>query len=346
MAQQDEKTVVGVFDDYAAAREAVRQLEAEGVSRDAISIESNFKTGAAGYGAGETAERQEGGIAGFFHRLFGGGEEQNRGDYEEALRRGSAIVAVSAEGDNLDRIANIMNDAGAVDIDHRASYYRQTGYAASGQSAPAYTSEEAASDRERFRAQGGGQASVPVIEEELQVGKRAVQRGGVRVYSRVVDRPVEEQISLREEHVRVERRPVDRPVESADLARLRDQTIEVTETAEEPVVSKRARVREEVVIGKEATERTETIRDNVRSTEVRVDPIGGGGSASSAGGSASSPGYDYGYRAAGDPRYSGRAWDDVENDLRVNYTRDNPTSRWDQVKDEIRRGWQKVAGQR
>jgi uncharacterized protein (TIGR02271 family) len=355
MADQNERTVVGVFDDYATAQEAARQLENSGIPRAAINVESNLKTGAAGYGGAETTdERHEGGITGFFKRLFSTDDEKDSSGYQEALRRGSAIVAVTATASEVDRIAEIMNNLGAADIDRRAEYYKQTGYTGQGESESAYTAEEAARDRERFRSQQGN--TVPVIEEELQVGKRAVQRGGVRIYSRVVDQPVEEKIRLREEHVRVERRPADRPVEPGDLSRLRDQTIEVTETVEEPVVSKRARVREEVVVGKETTERTETIRDNVRRTEVRVDPIQGGadvnaartatGTAGTAGTAdeTGNAGYAYGSRMAGDPRYAGRSWDDVENDLRVDYMRNNPTSRWDDVKANIRRGWDKVTG--
>jgi uncharacterized protein (TIGR02271 family) len=245
-------------------------------------------------------EHHEGGIRGFFHRLFGGDEDEH-GHYQEALRRGNSIVAVTAEPDQIDRIARIMNDMGAVDIDRRADYYRQTGYTGYDENSPAYTSKEARADRDRFRNQAANTA-IPVIEEELQVGKRAVQRGGVRVYSHVVDQPVEEQVNLRQERVRVERRPANRPVESGDLSRLKDQTIEVTEMAEEPVVNKRAVVREEVVVGKETIERTETIRDNVRRTEVRVDPIAGS-DARTATESDTAPGYAYGSRMAGDPRF-------------------------------------------
>jgi len=67
---------------------------------------------------------------------------------------------------------------------------------------------------------------------------------------------------------------VNREVNPSELNALRDQTLEVTETAEEAVVNKRARVVEEVVVGKESTNRTETIRDNVRHTEVEVESLG------------------------------------------------------------------------
>jgi len=342
--EQEQKTVVGVFDDYATAQQAARELENDGIPRAQIQVESNMKTGAAGYGGGEMEEHHEGGITGFFHRLFGGGEDEERGHYQESLRRGNSIVAVTAEPGQVDRVAQIMNDLGAVDIDRRANYYRQTGYTGYEESSPSLSSDEARVDREKFRSEAG-KTSVPIIEEELQVGKRAVQRGGVRVYSHVVDQPVEQQINLREERVRVERRPANRPVEGGDLSRLRDQTLEVTETVEEPVVSKRATVREEVVVGKDTTERTETIRDNVRRTEVRVDPIAGSG-AGAAMESETNPGYTYGSRMAGDPRFTGRSWDEAENDIRVDYMRNNPTSRWDEAKAEIRRGWEKVTGRR
>jgi hypothetical protein len=54
-----------------------------------------------------------------------------------------------------------------------------------------------------------GQA-IPVVREELKVGKRAMLKGGVRVYSRVVEEPVQETLRLREEQVRVDGTPVNR----------------------------------------------------------------------------------------------------------------------------------------
>jgi len=108
------------------------------------------------------------------------------------------------------------------------------------------------------------------VEEEVQVGKRAVERD-VRVHTTVTEKPVEEQVHLREEHVTVERRPADRPASGADQAVFKEGVIEITETVEEPVVAKQARVVEEVVIHKEATDHVETIRDTVRRTDVEVE---------------------------------------------------------------------------
>jgi stress response protein YsnF len=86
----------------------------------------------------------------------------------------------------------------------------------------------------------------------------------------VVETPVEEQVTLREERVVVERRPADRALSDADQA-FQERTIEAEERGEEAVVSKEVRVREELVIRKETEEHTETVSDTVRQTEVSVE---------------------------------------------------------------------------
>ncbi|MDR5776559.1 MULTISPECIES: DUF2382 domain-containing protein, partial [unclassified Caballeronia] len=93
-----------------------------------------------------------------------------------------------------------------------------------------------------------------------------------RVYSRLTETPVSESVSLHEEHASIERRAVDRPATAADL---KEGFVEIKETAEQPVVAKTARVVEEVVVGKEASNRTETVNDTVRGTEVEVERTAG-----------------------------------------------------------------------
>jgi stress response protein YsnF len=90
------------------------------------------------------------------------------------------------------------------------------------------------------------------------------------VRSYVVETPVNEQVNLREERVHVERRPVDRPVGAADNL-FRERTIEAEERSEEAVVAKDARVKEELVVKKDVGQRTETVSDTVRHTEVEID---------------------------------------------------------------------------
>jgi uncharacterized protein (TIGR02271 family) len=180
-----------------------------------------------------------------------------------------------------------------------------------------------------------GEVRIPVVEEEIQVGTRHVERGGVQVYSRVTERPVEQEVRLRDEHVTVERRPVDRPATEHDLAAFREGTIEVPETHEQPVVTKEARVVEEVVIEKDVRERRETVRDTVRRTEVDVEPLGQESAPRTRDVSAYepefrshyetafaqrgspydrwAPAYRYGYDVATDPRYRDCDWAAVED---------------------------------
>lgn len=110
--------------------------------------------------------------------------------------------------------------------------------------------------------------TIPVVEEELQVGKKEVETGGVRLRSRIVEKDVSENINLREEKVNIERNPVDRPASEYDL---KEENIEVIEHAEIPVISKEARVVEEIKLNKEVTERDETVSDTVRKTEVAIE---------------------------------------------------------------------------
>jgi len=115
----------------------------------------------------------------------------------------------------------------------------------------------------------GREDVIPLSEEELAVGKRRINRGTTRVRRYVVETPVEEAVSLRDETVSVDRRPVSGERTVGDDA-FTDKVVEVSESSEEAVVSKTAHVREEVVINKQADERTETVRDTVRREDVEI----------------------------------------------------------------------------
>jgi len=121
----------------------------------------------------------------------------------------------------------------------------------------------------------GEEVAVPIVEEELRVGKRDVERGGVRVETSVEERPVEEQVTVRDETVRVDRRPASGATTAADVNAFEEGTFEVRETDEEVVADKQARVVEEVVISKDVEDRTETVNDTVRRTDVDVNEVGG-----------------------------------------------------------------------
>lgn len=138
------------------------------------------------------------------------------------------------------------------------------------------TSTAVPGDAQRTRAPtdatpAGQDETIKIIEERLQVGKREVVKGAVRVRSYIVERPVEQQVRLHQECVEVERHPVDRPVNTADDTLFRERVVEARATSEEAIIGKEARVVEEVSLHKEATDRTETVRDTVRKTEVEIE---------------------------------------------------------------------------
>ncbi len=121
---------------------------------------------------------------------------------------------------------------------------------------------------------------IPMVEEELRIGKREVLRGGARVHSFTVEVPVQEQVELLEEEIRLERRPVGRRVTDEELAEgglLQERVFEVTEMREEAVVSKEAFVREELVVTKNVEHRLQEINETVRRTEVETERFGADG---------------------------------------------------------------------
>jgi uncharacterized protein (TIGR02271 family) len=222
--------------------------------------------------------------------------DEDRHTYAEGLRRGGYLVSVSATDAEYERALDILDDEGTIDIDERADSWRAEGWSGSSTSdalsgatanltsgSAAHTTGSTMSDASLSGSAGlrGTSADtsrtsserdqvIPVAEERLQVGKRDVSHGRVRVRSYVVETPVSEQVSLRQEHVEVERRPVDRATTSAEDA-FQERTIEMDERSEEAVVSKEARVKEELVVKKDVEQRTKTVSDTVRSTEVNVE---------------------------------------------------------------------------
>jgi len=131
-------------------------------------------------------------------------------------------------------------------------------------------------NQERFygsRSTAGQREILPVMEEHLNIEAKEVMTGGERITTRMTDTPVHESIQLKEEKVFVERKPTDKPAAETDFQTFQEGTIELSEHKEVPVVSKQARVVEEVKIFKTVTEKDKVISDTVRHTEVDTEPI-------------------------------------------------------------------------
>jgi stress response protein YsnF len=244
------KTVIGIFENTSDAYEAAEKLVNSGFSNSEIDIAENEN-----YDRATTDDnyKEEDSISRFFNNLF---DNNDRSEYySEVTRRSGCLVTVHAQSDEEAlRAARILDDFGAVDVDERAAEY---GYNIDYQNETRDTSDQT--------------RSIPVIEEELHVGKRDVETGRVKIRSRIINKPVEETLRLRRERVTVERKSVNRPATEKDMKNFREGERELTERSEQPVVNKEARVVEEVKLKKEVDEREETIRENVRKTEVDIE---------------------------------------------------------------------------
>ena len=243
------ETLVAVFDTAARADAAARELESSGVPAGCIKRYTKQSTLEPGdVAVGHTKHRS------FWSRLLGEeAPEQHYTAYDNALERGGEVLTVITDQRDADRVVSIVENHAPIGLEEEAGAGVTAGAAAG--SAPVKTE---------------GEQVVPLAEERLDVGKRTVERGTTRLRRYVVERPVEEQIRLRDETVSVERRPVSGSASVAPDA-FTEKTVEVTETREEPVVEKVARVVEEVAVGKKANERVETVRDTVRREEVDVE---------------------------------------------------------------------------
>jgi uncharacterized protein (TIGR02271 family) len=242
-----------------------------------------------GAGVGAAAGGLIGGLVGM------GVPDEDAELYEEGVHRGGTLVTLQTEDALADRAAEALQRHHAVDIDKKAAEWQASGWrsrydrsstagtaardtaaniagvTSAAANTPTGSTARAQQNTQQNVRSDAREAKIPVVEEQLQVGKRQVQGGHVRVYTRATERPVQEDVTLRRETVHVDRRPTDRPATDADLQAFKDGAIEMTESREEAVVNKQARVTGEVVVRKDVDEKKETVRDTVRKTDVQVD---------------------------------------------------------------------------
>lgn len=357
------KLVISLFDDYKIAEQVVEDLVNNGFLDNDIHV-----TGHSAKGKYSTD---------YDHQKLGNhlGDEgvphEEAGYYAEGVRRGSTLITVSAADEWADKAADIMRRYEVVDIDSRVDAWRNEGWTGYDSEATAYTTDQMDKERESYGAQktatrtmDEAEVKIPVTEESLKVGKRAVRSGGVRIHTHVVEKPVTETVALREEHVSVERRPVNRPVSDSELTgAFKEEVIETEEYREETVVSKEAHVVEEVVVGKHATQHEETVRDTVRRTDVEVEQIGAGNSIASTNNAVNYDddfrthfqthygdhgdnfdnhykAYQYGHGLNHDSRYQNKDWSAIESMIQNDWEGENPNT-WSSYRDSVQYGWNK-----
>jgi stress response protein YsnF len=263
------RSVSAMFDTRGDAQNAVDRLLDVGITSGQIRMVEGATD------AGMVGEER---VKGFWESL---GDmflpDDDRYTYSEGLSRGGYLVTVTDLAPaHYDTVLDILDDEGTVNLDEREESWRSEGwggyesspYAAGGSVVGGIADQQ--SDRYADRTVDHDEDSIPVVEEQLAIGKRDTSHGRVRVRAYTVEEPVSKTVHLRDERVELERRPVDRAAGIGDAA-FQDRTIEAEEHTEEAVVSKEARVVEEIGLRRVSDSREETVTDTVRHTEVEVD---------------------------------------------------------------------------
>jgi uncharacterized protein (TIGR02271 family) len=256
-----DETIAVIYDNTAHVDTAIADLKAAGIPEGAITRHADRASTSTTSAVAPMHEK------GFWSRLFGGEPDHDTTVYDRSMAAGSTILSVRTPAVHVAKVMEILERHDPVDIDERAMSYGLIETTSTRQPVAMPTPDTAAESGPVSDAE----ETVQLAEESLAVGKRVMNRGGTRIRRFVVETPVEQSVSLRDEKVMLERRPVsdDRPVTDS----FADKTIEMTESSEQAVVSKTARVYEEVGLRKEATDRVETIHDTVRKDEVEVEQI-------------------------------------------------------------------------
>jgi len=255
------KTIVAIYNNKEQAQNAKEQLLKEGFAGSDIDV-------SAGRSNAENTYEEESGISRFFKNLFGDSDDRSE-RYSRVAAQGYVVTVYTHSNEDAQRASNLLDQYGAIDVDE--SYDKQLTdsdrYDRKSNKSYNTTNDNLVDDV------NDSNRVIPVIEEDISIGKREVTTGGVRLRSRIIEKPVEENLRLREERIHIERNQVDRPATEADLNNFRNTTVEVTSNAEIPEIQKTSRVVEEVSLEKEVSHRDEIVRDKVRKTQVDVEDI-------------------------------------------------------------------------
>ncbi|TXD35175.1 DUF2382 domain-containing protein [Lujinxingia vulgaris] len=371
-------SVIALYENVDQAKSTVKELKNADISRSNIDFIKNADEDHQGFFKGlfSDADSDQAEAKKSLKKLQKIGIQREEAErYAAGVRDGCSLIIVhSDDSRKIERARQIMNRYALSDVDDRYGSGRSSTLEESQAGATSSASSSAGSSS----GVGAGAATgsevgltnagpsgkkLQAAEEELKVGKREVETGGVRASTRVKETPVEENINLREEKVDVQRRKVDRAVDSGDHI-FEEESVEFTERHEEPVVSKETHVTEEVVINQEVEEHTETIRETVRSQEIDIEELSARGNTGRyaqfkgdfdrhyttnyAGSGHSKEEYELGYRygmaLAEHGNHRNRKWDDVEAHARKGWeTRNKGT--WNDFRDSIRYGWDRIRGE-
>ncbi|RYG23785.1 DUF1269 domain-containing protein, partial [bacterium] len=128
----------------------------------------------AGLLTGAAAGAATGGILGGLIGL--GIPKEHAETYAEGVRRGGTLVTVTTDESEVQRVKDLLDRDGAVDIEQRGGYYRQQGFTSYDHNARPYTADEYAAERDKLRAYAS--------DETLSTGVgTAASSGRIRTYA-------------------------------------------------------------------------------------------------------------------------------------------------------------------
>jgi stress response protein YsnF len=251
--------VVAVYSSRDNAEQAYRAVLGSGVPEDHVRLSNQERSVASADGTGA---KSDGGS--IWDWLFGSDvPEDDRRLYQGHMAKGGTALSVLVDAPlmaDLDRVEGLLQQYNPVEM-HEENVAGSTAESAGSGTAMGQAG---------YAAQGAEREQViPLPEEELKVGKRATETvKHIRTY--VVEEPVQKDVQLRDERTVIEKRPAT----GAATGQPMEREYEVRERHEEPVVQKDVRAGEELVVRKEAAERTERVADTVKKTKADVDKTG------------------------------------------------------------------------
>jgi uncharacterized protein (TIGR02271 family) len=264
------ETLVAAYDTNEHAMSAVNALKAGGFHPDDISVFNDARLAVVGKSG--TAPKP----AGLWSRLFGGDINKYEATvYGNTVNEGGTVVSVRVPEDQVAHASGILDLHRPIDIHDRAVTTGLAPVAHVESAAKAIAAKPLAADQSTAVTPKLAEIhpdTLRLAEEQLQVGKKMVQTGKTRVRRFTTERDVAQDVTLHEEHAEVLRTALSKPAELKDVD-WGDREIEVVETAEQALVSKTARVVEEVSLRTKGDEHVETIHEKLRRQQAEVEKV-------------------------------------------------------------------------
>ena len=256
MTTAEQSIVVGIFADQAKAEQAIQDLQQAGFHPDQIRYAGQGASSSDSLASLQGLLTGQGTTSGNVpaHLVEEGMPEADAHTYQQEYESGRSIVAV-IDGKSLPEATAILTRHGAYGAKRPAAYRSTTQNAGR---------ETATPSEEEDRLQ--------LHEEQLQVYKRSVQTGEVRLGKEVVVEQKTINVPVTHEEVYVEHRPgsgqiSQRPIDEGE-------TIEVPVYEEQVTVTKQTVETGAVVLGKRQVQETQQVADTVRHEEARIESEG------------------------------------------------------------------------